>query len=65
MDVEPADIMKLSLGKLLFPRLPQDQRRHQMHLLMVCLMVGVIISGIIVFVMLMNDQVTKYWLTRL
>lgn len=63
--VKLVGIMKPSLSKLLFPRLPQDQRRHQMRILWVCLAVGLIISGIIVFIMLMNDQVTKYWITRL
>lgn len=63
--VESTGIMKPRLSKLLFPRLPQDQRRHQMHILWICLAVGLIISGIIVFIMLMNDQVTKYWITRL
>jgi hypothetical protein len=63
--VKRAGVMKPSLSKLLFPRLPHDQRRHQMLILLVCLMVGVVISGIIVLVMLMNDQVTKYWITRL
>ncbi len=57
--------MKLSLGKLLFPRLPEDWRRYQLRILLTTLVVGLIISGIIVFIMLMSDQVTKYWLTRL
>ncbi|HEV2438091.1 MAG TPA: hypothetical protein VG077_19015 [Verrucomicrobiae bacterium] len=57
--------MKLSLGKLLFPHMPEDQRRHQLRLLLASLVVGLIISGIIVFIMLMSDQMTKYWLTKL
>ena len=57
--------MKLSLGKLLFPHMPEDQRRHQLRLLLASLVVGLIISGIIVFVMVMSDQMTKYWLTKL
>jgi hypothetical protein len=57
--------MRLSLGKLLFPRMPPDQRRHQLHILLVSLTVGLVISGIIVVVMLMSDQMTKRWLARL
>ena len=57
--------MKLSLGKLLFPRLPEDRRRYQLRILLTSLVVGLIISEIIIFIMLMSDQVTKYWLTRL
>ncbi|HUA38043.1 MAG TPA: hypothetical protein VMA35_06535 [Candidatus Sulfopaludibacter sp.] len=55
----------MKLSKLFFPRLPEDQRRHQWRLLLASLVVGLIISGIIVFIMLMSDQMTKYWLTRL
>jgi hypothetical protein len=57
--------MRLSLGKLLFPRLPRDQRRHRMRILWMCLVIGLIVSGGIVLVMLINDQVTKYWIIRL
>ncbi|MGB7769608.1 MAG: hypothetical protein WBN22_12235 [Verrucomicrobiia bacterium] len=57
--------MKLSLGQLLFPRIPEYQRRHQLRLLLASLMAGLIISGIIVVVMLMSDQMTKHWLARL
>jgi hypothetical protein len=57
--------MKLRLGKLLFPRMPEDQRCYQLRILLVCLVVGLIVSGMIVFIMLMSDQMTKYWLTRL
>lgn len=57
--------MKLSLGKMLFPRVPQDQRRHQFHLLLVSLMVALVVSGIIAFVMVLTDQVTKYWIAGL
>jgi hypothetical protein len=57
--------MKLSLSKLLFPHVPKDQRRHQLRILLVSLAVGLIISGIMILVMVLNDQVTKYWLTKL
>jgi hypothetical protein len=57
--------MKLSFGKLLFPRVPEDQRRHQLRLLMASLIVALAISGIIVFIMLMTDQMTKYWVAQL
>jgi hypothetical protein len=57
--------MKLSIGKLLFPRVPEDQRRHQLRILLFSLMVGLVISGIIVFIMLMSDQMTKYWVAEL
>ncbi len=57
--------MKLSLGKLLFPHKPEDQRRHQLRILLISLMVGFVISGIIVVIMLMSDQMTKYWLAGL
>jgi len=57
--------MRLSLGKLLFPRMPADQRRHQVHILLLSLMVGLIISSIIVIVMLMSDQMTEHWLAKL
>jgi len=57
--------MKLSLGKLLFPRIPEDQRRHQLHVLLASLTVGLVISSIIVIVMLMSDQMTEHWLARL
>ena len=45
--------------------MPEDQRCHQLRLLLASLVVGLIISGIIVFIMLMSDQMTKYWLTKL
>ena len=57
--------MRLSLARLLFPRLPRDQRRHQMRILWMCLVIGLIVSGGIVLILLMNDQITKYWITRL
>jgi hypothetical protein len=57
--------MKPRLSKWLFPHMPADQRRHQLRLLLASLVVGLIISGIIVFIMLMTDQMTKYWLTKL
>ncbi len=57
--------MKLSLAKMLFPRVPPDQRRHQLRLLLASVTVAVIVSGIIVFVMLLTDQVTKYWIASL
>jgi hypothetical protein len=55
----------MKFSKWLFPRLPEDQRRHQLHLLLASLAVGLIISGIIVCIMLLTDQMTKYWLARL
>jgi hypothetical protein len=57
--------MRLSLGKLLFPRIPEDQRRHQMHILWLSFVVALIISGVIIIVMLMSDQMTEHWLARL
>lgn len=57
--------MKLRLGKMLYPRVPPDQRRHQLRLLWASLAVAVAVSGIIVFVMLLTDQVTKYWIAGL
>jgi hypothetical protein len=57
--------MKLSLGRLLFPRVPKDQRRHQVRILVLTSVVALVISGIIVVIMLLTDQMTKYWLARL
>ncbi|HUA69097.1 MAG TPA: hypothetical protein VMA13_11175 [Candidatus Saccharimonadales bacterium] len=57
--------MKLSFGKLLFPQMPEEQRRHQLRILLASLMVGLVISGIVVFIMLMSDQMTKYWIAKL
>ena len=57
--------MKLSFGKLLFPHMAEDQRRHQLHILLLSFMVSLVISGIIIIVMLMNDQMTEHWLARL
>jgi hypothetical protein len=57
--------MKLRLGKLLFPRMQEDQRRHQLYILLASLLVGLVISGVIVIIMLLSDQMTKYWLARL
>jgi hypothetical protein len=57
--------MKLSLGKLLFPRIPEDQRRHQLRILVVTSVVALAISGIIVVIMLLSDQMTEHWLARL
>ncbi len=57
--------MKLSVGKLLFPRVPDDQRRHQLRILVLTSVVALVISGIIVVIMLFSDQMTKYWLARL
>ena len=59
------DVMKLSFGKLLFPQMPEEQRRHQLRILLASLMVGLVISGIVVFIMLMSDQMTKYWIAKL
>ena len=55
----------MKFSKWLFPRLPEDQRRHQLHIWLASLAVGLIISLIIVFVMLLTDQMTKYWLAKL
>lgn len=57
--------MKLNLAKLLFPRMPKDQRQQQLRLWLASLVVALIISGIIVCIMLLSDQMTKYWLTKL
>ena len=57
--------MKLTLGKILFPRVPPDQRRHQLRLLLASLLVALVVSGIVVFVMILTDQVTKYWIAGL
>jgi len=43
----------------------EDQRRHQLHILLLSFMVSLVISGIIIIVMLMNDQMTEHWLARL
>ena len=45
--------------------MPEDRRRHQLRILLASLAVGLIISGIMVVIMLMTDQMTKYWLTKL
>jgi len=55
----------MKLSKLLFRRMPEDQRRHQLQILLLSLMVALVISGVIVMIMLLSDQVTKYWLTKL
>lgn len=55
----------MKLSKLLFPGMPEDQRRQQWHILLASLVVGLIISVMIVFIMLMTDQMTKYWLAKL
>lgn len=57
--------MRLSLKKLLFPRTPTDQRRHQLNLLILSSVVALVLSGIIVIVMLLTDQMTEHWLARL
>jgi hypothetical protein len=57
--------MKLSLGKLFFPHMPEDRRRHQLYILLASLLVGLVVSGVIIIVMLLTDQMTKYWLARL
>ena len=58
-------MMRFSFGKWLFPRMPEDQRRHQLRLILASLMVALAVSGIIVLIMLLTDQMTKYWLARL
>lgn len=58
-------IMRLSLGKLLFPRIPEDQRRHQVRILVLTSVVALTVSGIIVVIMLLSDQMTEHWLARL
>jgi hypothetical protein len=39
--------MTLSLGKLLYPRLSPDQRRREMHFLLIALLTGLLTAGII------------------
>ena len=50
---------------MLFPRVPEDQRRHQLRILVATSVVALAISGIIVVIMLLTDQMTKYWLAKL
>jgi len=45
--------MNPNLGKLLFPRLPPDQRRREMHTLIATLLVGLVIAGITATVMVL------------
>jgi hypothetical protein len=45
--------------------MPEDQRRHQLQIILMSLVVGLIISGVIVIVMLLSDQMTEYWLAQL
>jgi len=45
--------MTPDLGKLLFPRLPRDQRRREMQVLLAALLVGLVIAGAMAMVMIM------------
>jgi hypothetical protein len=44
--------MTLSLGKLVYPRLPPDQRRREMRHLLTALLTGLFTAAIIVLVMI-------------
>jgi hypothetical protein len=44
------------LGKLLFPRQPEWQRRHQMNLLVVATVVAIVLAGLIVAVMFLLNR---------
>ena len=45
--------MTPDLGKFLFPRLPRDQRRREMQILLAALLVGLAIAGAMAMVMIM------------
>jgi hypothetical protein len=57
--------MKLNLAKLLFPRMPEDQRHHQLRLILASFTVALVVSGIVVLIMLLTDQMTESWIAQL
>ena len=44
------------LGKLLFPRQPEWQRRHQMKQLIIAMVVAIVLAGLIVTVMFLLNR---------
>jgi hypothetical protein len=50
--VEISDFMTPNFGKLLFPRLPPDQRRREMRVLLAALLTGLVIAGTTALVMI-------------
>jgi hypothetical protein len=52
--------MMPDFGKLLFPRLQRNQRRHEMRVLSAAILVGLAVGGIIVFLMIIKEKAGKF-----
>ena len=55
-NVKTLAAMKLNLGKLLYPRLSADQRRRQIHILLVVVLTALVIAGAMALVMFEADK---------
>lgn len=47
-------------GKILFPRLQRNQRRHEMRVLFAALLVGLVVAGMIVLLIIVAEKVGKF-----
>jgi hypothetical protein len=48
--------MTPDFGKLLYPRLQPDQRRREMHFLLIALLMGLITAGIVALLMIVTGE---------
>lgn len=47
-------------GKILFPRLQRNQRRHEMRVLSAALLVGLVVAGMIVLLIIVAEKAGKF-----
>jgi uncharacterized protein involved in exopolysaccharide biosynthesis len=49
--------MKRLLGKLLFPRLPQDLQRRKVNIILAAVVVGLLLGGLVALMAILSNRV--------